>query len=47
MNDYRDIIRAKGIQPLPPVQRTAKPVGDIVLHSWARPVEVVRVGRSG
>jgi hypothetical protein len=36
--DYRDTIRPRGIMPMR-VVRTVKRPGDVVLHSWAKPVE--------
>lgn len=36
--DYRDYLRMKRIKPLR-IERTNKQAGDLVLHSWAKPVE--------
>jgi hypothetical protein len=37
---YRDFLDKRGIQPLQ-IQRTPKSAGDLVLTSWAGPVERV------
>jgi hypothetical protein len=36
---YRDFLDRKGIQPAK-IERTVKRGTDVVLHSWARPVEI-------
>lgn len=42
---YRDFLARKGYQPLH-IERTQKRAGDVVLHSWALPVEQAP-GRKG
>lgn len=37
---YRDHLAAKGIRPVR-IERTVKKPGDVVLQSWARPVQIV------
>lgn len=37
---YRDHLTRKGIRPVR-IERTEKKPGDVVLQSWARPVQIV------
>lgn len=39
MTTYRDILAKRGIMPMQ-IERSHKARGDLVLHSWARPVKV-------
>lgn len=38
---YRDRLDRKGLHPVV-IERTSKFVDDLILHSWAKPVERVR-----
>lgn len=40
---YRDHLARRGIQPVR-IERTVKKPGDVVLQSWARPVQIVKHG---
>ena len=37
---YRDHLNRKGIHPVR-IERTRKKPGDVVLQSWAKPVQIV------
>lgn len=39
--DYRDYLRLKKIAPIQ-IQRTQKQPGHLVLHSWAKEVEIAQ-----